>query len=133
MTQQLVTCVYEQFAGRRRKFELNIGTVGEVERLAQAGIGAIMMRLATHQFTLADVRETIRLGLEGGGAPEAEATALVLRYVDPHPLSVSLPLAAKIVTAFVEGLPKEPLAKKDGLEGNGETPATSPASTAPAE
>lgn len=122
------TAVDAAFAGRRRTFRLRIGEMGELERLCDAGIGEIMLRLASHRFRVSDIRETIRLGLEGGGMAEPEATALVMRYVDDEPLSDHLQIAADILSAAVSGVPIEPgNADREGPS----TPATSPVSTPP--
>lgn len=122
------TAVYRPFAGRERRFQLRIGEICELERLAGAGIGEILVRLGAHRFKLADVRETIRLGLEGGGASEPEATALVLRSVDANPLGQHLQLAADILSAAVTGIP-EP--GKEAAAGS-DAPETLPSSTPPA-
>jgi hypothetical protein len=98
------TTVYEPFAGRRRKFQLRLGEIEELETLCRAGIGEIMVRLANHTFRLADVRETVRLGLQGGGLSEPEATALVMRHVDDTPVADHLQLAANILSAAVAGV-----------------------------
>jgi hypothetical protein len=130
-----LTHLYTDFAGQRRKFELTLGKVGELERLANAGIGEIMLRLAAHTFRLSDVRESIRLGLEGGGTPEPEATALIKHYVDGAPLADHLKLAGDIVGAFVNGMKADAQGdppKKDEAE-IGPGPATSPPSTKPAD
>jgi hypothetical protein len=123
------TAVYRPFAGRERKFQLRIGEIGELERLAGAGIGEIMVRLGSHRFKAADIRETIRLGLEGGGASEPEATALVMRSVDKNPLAEHLQLAADILSAAVTGIPDS--AGKDQAAGS-DAPETSPPSMPPA-
>ena len=115
------------FAGRRRTFKLPIGAIGELERLCQAGIGEIALRLGTHRFYLADIRETVRLGLEGGGASEPEATALVMRYLDEGPLDQHLELAAAIIAAALSGVKPG----KPEPEGGNTSPATSPDYTAP--
>ncbi len=106
--------------------------MAELERLCGAGIGAIFMRLGTHQFSHRDVWDTIRLGLEGGGLSGVAASALVLRYQD-EPLMEYLPLAGRIVAAAVNGVPKAAdAAGNAAAEGEGTTtPATSRSSTAP--
>lgn len=120
----LVTAV---FAGRERRFQLRLGEMAELERLCGAGIGAIFMRLGTHQFSHRDVWDTIRLGLEGGGMGGIEASATVLRYQD-EPLMDHLPLAGQIVAAAVNGVPRG----KAGAEGeNRADPATSRSSSEP--
>lgn len=110
------------FAGRERSFILRIGEVGELERLCNAGIGMIALRLSTHQFYVADVREAIRLALQGGGLGEPEATALVMSSIDENPLADHLDLAANIVQAYLNGLP-EPLKKKEQAESD-QTPSS---------
>lgn len=120
------TIVDADFAGRRRRFQLRLGEMGELERLTGFGIGAIFMRLGTHQFGHREVWDTIRLGLEGGGAAAVEASALVMRY-ESQPLIDFLPLAGRIVAAAVNGVPPG----KPETEGSGDhtAPATSPSST----
>lgn len=117
------------FAGQRRRFRLRLGEMGELERLCGAGIGEIMVRLAAHRFRAADIRETIRLGLEGGGTSEPEATALVMRHVDEAPLAEHMQLAGDILSAAVAGIPDD--AGKAAGEST-ERPATSPPITPPA-
>lgn len=121
------TVVDADFAGRRRRFQLRLGEIAELERLCGAGIGEVMLRLGSHTFRLADIREPVRLGLEGGGATEPEATALVARYLDGTPLAEHLELAGRIIAACVNGAPPgKPAAESE------HAPATSPPSTAPA-
>jgi len=57
------------------------------------------------QWLLDDVRETIRLGLIGGGMPASAALALVQRYVDPVPLLENVPAARAIVQVLLVGAP----------------------------
>lgn len=127
------TAVDRPFAGRTRRFQLRIGEIGELERLCGAGIGAIQLRLAGHQFRFADIREAVRLGLEGGGASEPEATGLVMRYVDRAPIAEHIQLAADILSACIAGVPEPEDEDPPGKPTAERTdPATSPPSTAPA-
>lgn len=132
MTAEL-TDIVRPFGGRARVFRLRIGEIGELETLCAAGIGEIYLRVATQRYRLADLRETIRLGLIGGGAPPGEADMLVGRYVDGRPIAEYLQLAADILTALHAGAqdaaqdsPDEP-GKAAGSGG----PATSPPSSPP--
>jgi hypothetical protein len=123
------TTHYAAFAGQRRRFRLRLGEMAELERLCGAGIGAIMVRLHSHQFKAADIRETVRLGLEGGGMIEPEATALVMHYLDDGvPLADHIALAGEILNACVCGVPDT--GKPEGERSD--DPATSPPSTLPA-
>jgi hypothetical protein len=122
------------FAGRERTFRLRLGEASELERLCEAGIGAIMVRIATHQFKIADIREAVRLGLQGGGASEPEATALVMHNVDKVPLAQHIALAADIIGAYVNGLPEEVSKKAPARrERKPSRRATSASGTASAE
>lgn len=124
-----LTAIDRPFAGQSRRFQLRYGEIGELERVCGAGIGAIMMRVAGHQFSARDVWETIRLGLEGGGMEEPEATATVMRYhgtaLAPH-----LQLVADILCAAVSGVERS--AGKEE-EAGVSAPATSPPSTPPGD
>ncbi len=129
---KLVTFYRGPFAGRERQFCLRLGEVAELERLCNAGIGKIAIDIATHQFSQAEIRETVRLGLQGGGSSEPEATALTMTSFDGHPLAEHIELAAKIVEAYLNGIPEE-LKKKPQAPGqtNASSRVTSPTGTAP--
>ncbi|MCW2315314.1 hypothetical protein M2322_000848 [Rhodoblastus acidophilus] len=116
-----MAAIERDFAGQRRKFELRIKQWGELERLCGTGIFAIAMRLSHGMGGFADVRETVRLGLEGGGMSEVEATALTLHYFDGEPLGAHLVLASEILSAAINGLPKDQ--GEAGASGN-TNPAT---------
>jgi hypothetical protein len=100
------TVLFTPFAGQERRFKLPLGKIADLERICGAGIGAIMVRLATHQFKASDIWETIRLGLEGGGMSEPEATATCMAYHD-EPLMWRAELASQILQAAVNGIPQE--------------------------
>lgn len=68
-------------------FALKAKQIEELEHLTGVGIGRLTARVVTgDDFYFRDVRETIRLGLIGGGTPAVEATRLVNAYVDGQPL-----------------------------------------------
>jgi hypothetical protein len=100
------TVLFAPFAGQERRFKLPLGKIADLERISGAGIGAIMVRLATHQFKASDIWEPIRLGLEGGGMSEPEATATCMAYHD-EPLMWRAELASQILQAAVNGIPQE--------------------------
>ena len=97
------TKLVARFAGRDRIFCLRIGEIEQLETLCNAGVGAIYSRLATLQFRFADIRETIRLGLIGGGMIESEAEYWVGSMIDDKPLKSYIPLAIDILAALLEG------------------------------
>jgi hypothetical protein len=124
------TLVRAPFAGRTRQFQLRLGEIEALEQACGAGIGEIAFRLQAHTFKAADVWETIRLGLEGGGASEAEATTVLMRY-RAAPIADYIGLAARILGAALNGV--EPEAGKGEAEGNGTDPVTSPDRSKPGE
>jgi hypothetical protein len=126
------TLIRRPFAGQDRPFDLRIGEITALERICACGIYGIVARIVTHQAYAADIRETIRLGLVGGGMTDAESTRLVMESCDGYPLSEHMPLAIDILKCVVQGLPA---VSEDGDTGKAmpETPGqASPAGTAPA-
>lgn len=78
-----------------------IGEQLDLEERCKAGIAAIMTRLQDGTWYINDVRETIRLGLIGGGMkPPAQAQEVVSRHVVP-PLSECALLAFEILAAVM--------------------------------
>lgn len=136
------TVHYARFAGRRRRFCLRIGEIGELEELCGSGVGAIWKRLALLEFRHADIRETIRLGLIGGGelVPGAAET-LVARFVDDHPLAETVDLAVSIMRALIEGVIEggkiteadKIMPGKETAESETDASATSPPISPPAQ
>lgn len=119
------TLIERPFAGRMRRFQLRYGEIEALERHCGAGIGEIMLRLGTHRFKAADIIETVRLGLEGGGLEEMDATALIMPY-QTQALAAHLQLAADIISAAVTGVPAP--GKPEGAD-DAPAPATSRRST----
>ncbi|MGA8172322.1 MAG: gene transfer agent family protein [Methylocystis sp.] len=124
------TVLYAHFAGKRRRFCLRLGEVGELEQLCEAGVGAILKRFALAEYRFADVRETIRLGLIGGDNGELGpglADILMENYVDSRPLGENAGLAAQILHALIEGIVESAGAlPKKAPEETTNGPATSP-------
>ena len=99
------TLIRRHFAGLERPFDLRIGEITALERICDCGIFGIVQRIVRHEAKAADIRDTVRLGLMGGGLPEPEASALVRDNIDGYPLAHQLPLAADILMSVVNGLP----------------------------
>jgi tail tube GTA-gp10-like protein len=94
----------------------------------------ILRRLGDGSWLVQDVRETIRLGLVGGGMGAPDALKLTRSYVDERPWAESVPVARAILFAAAIGVPEDPLGKQTAGEAEtGQTTASSAqASTAPA-
>jgi len=108
-------------------FRLAFGQIVELEEKRGAPIAEIADRLATRRWYAADITETIRLGLIGGGVKPEAALRLVERYVKARPLMESVPVAIEIIGAAIL-LPDDLV---ETLEGNGEAAARADADGSP--
>jgi hypothetical protein len=89
------------FGDAERDFTLTPIYIEELERVCGAGIGAIAKRLFNGQFKHADMLQTIRLALIGGGETTQVAASLVAVYGAERPINEVLPVAVAILeTAF---------------------------------
>jgi len=100
------------------RVRLGIGQLRELQEKCDAGPQWIYERLTlnTHDgWRMEDIRETIRLGLiGGGGVTPTDALTLVKRYVDKRPALESVPVAQAILAFYLVGAPDEDsLVKKD--------------------
>lgn len=125
------------------RFDISrIGIQRELEEACNAGVRAIMRRLVNGDERVAYYRETIRLGLIGGGLTPPQAMKLVQTYVDARPRAESIESALHILGTLVVGRPED--ADDEDTEAGagadaGKPPAaatetsdaTSPLSTAP--
>lgn len=102
-------------------FRLAIAQLEELQEKCNAGPQQIMRRLSDGTWRTYDVRETIRLGLIGGGMAPPMAAQLVKRYVDDRPLGENVLAAQLVITASIIGVPDEVMGKSAGAE---ETPMT---------
>ena len=82
----------------------------ELEEKCNCGLLALVRRL-TEDSRVNDYRETIRLGLIGGGEKPAIALRLVQRYVDARPAMESVPIARNIVMAALVGVKDDEVGK----------------------
>lgn len=113
-----------------------IGQLLELEDKCGAGVMEVFTRLQGNRWRLNDVRETVRLGLIGGGQKPEAALVLVKRYVDERPLSENVLVATAILMAAIVGVPGDdvgkPPADRTATEEAGQATAVSsaPPSTA---
>lgn len=104
-------------------FRLTLPGALELEQKCDAAIAVIANRLNSGAYRVADVRETIRIGLIGGGEKPDAALRLVRAYVDARPLSESWQIARIIMGGLMFGFVEAPLAAA------GPAPESPPAST----
>lgn len=70
------------WADGKQTFRLPIGQLEELQEKCDAGPPFILFRLSNDRWHVNDIRETIRLGLIGGGMEAYPAMKLVERYLD---------------------------------------------------
>jgi len=101
----------------------------ELEQKCDAPFAVIHHRLQTGTYKIADVRETIRLGLIGGGKTPVESLRLTRQYVDERPFAESWQIARLISGALMFGFEVEPLGKAEAAPKD-QSASTPPISTA---
>jgi Protein of unknown function (DUF3356). len=92
------------FGDRERAFTLTDPMIAELERQTGLGIGALYAKLINLGYSAQLLKETIRLGLIGGGTSPDEAAQLCAAYVENRPLAEIFPLAFEIMDARWNGI-----------------------------
>ncbi|KAB2743541.1 gene transfer agent family protein [Brucella anthropi] len=95
------------FADGTYKFRLAWGQLAELQENCDAGPYVILERLQNRSWRLNDIRETVRLGLIGGGMDPMSTLKLVRRYVEERPLLENVKLAQAVLTVALIGAPEE--------------------------
>lgn len=102
------------FADGTYGFRLAIGELEELQEKTAVGPYVLLQRLASGAWSASDVRETIRIGLIGGGADPIIALNLVRRYVDQATSWLrNATVAQAIVSVALSGAPEEEPGKGD--------------------
>jgi hypothetical protein len=103
-----------------------VGLILDLEEKCKAGLMSIMTRITNSQWGLNDIRETIRLGLIGGGMAPDKAMSAVRNHVDDNPkgLAQSVMVAYAILEAVLVGVPDDPVGKTVAGTGNLESTET---------
>lgn len=112
-------------------FRLSVSNLLELEEKCSAPFTVIFQRLAGGAYSISDLRETIRLGLIGGGTDPARAMKLIKSYVDDAPKGSNLPVARAILGATLFGFAAEPLGNQKAAPTDSPSASTPPASTKP--
>jgi len=94
------------FGDAERTFKLTPALLVEFERLVGAGAWGTARRMFASEATTTEVRETIRLGLIGGGETPKRAAELVETYAGATPFAELYALAGDIMTAAMLGTPE---------------------------
>ena len=80
-------------------FRLGLDQIEELEEKRDLSLFTLARRLspAERDARLADVRETLRLGLIGGGLKPVDAMVKVRKYVDERPIDENRDIAYAVV------------------------------------
>lgn len=106
------------WADGRYTFALPLRQIEELQEKADCGPLALFQRMREGGWREGDIRETIRLGLIGGGTEPTAALRLVERYVYPaRPLMEGLLPAQAILSAALWGV-------EDDQPGKGQADGT---------
>lgn len=121
------------WADGTHEFRLAVAQIEELQEKTSCGPYALLQRIASGTWMLGDVRETIRLGLIGGGMKPVDALRLVRDYVDERPLLESVAPARTILMAALMGAPdgEKPGKRQPAKRKATETPATTGGSPLP--
>ena len=103
------------FGGGRYRFRLAFGELEELQEATGVGPYLCLRRLLAGEWQVQDVRDTLRLGLIGGGLTPNEALKLTRRYVEERPdWLLNATLAISVLSAALAGAPEEASSKKGG-------------------
>lgn len=95
------------FGDGKHDFQLNIAELEELQELTDAGPEEVFLRVAEGRWRVADIRETLRLGLKGGGMEPIRARAMIDRYAAAGALASHKTLVSAILAAAMLGAPDE--------------------------
>lgn len=94
--------------------EFNIAKIKEALELednCKCGVAEIFERLKSGKWYVNDIRETLRLGLIGGGKEPVKALMLIRRYFDDRPWQESVQTAMIVLMAAMVGVPGDQIGK----------------------
>jgi len=116
------------FADGEYSFRLPWGQLTELQEICDAGPYVILERLQNRTFRLCEVRDTIRLGLIGGGLDAQKAVRLVRTYVEDierHSLMSNAVVASAVLLAALLPPGDEPAGEEGAanLAGMESTPS----------
>lgn len=108
--------VVRYWAGKDRLFRLRTGAVMDLEEaLAGQAIGVTFQKLASGQFSIMDVHETLRIGLIDAGESVVDAKRLLGTHFDKVGLSDNAGIASDLVASLMVGV-EEPGKEKESGE-----------------
>lgn len=122
--------ITQPFAGAIYRFAFGIDQLRELQEKTGDGPRPVYRRLCEGDWRVDDIRETIRLGLIGGGMSPSKVDSLIRRHVDRRPLMENERPARDALASVLIPFREYPLAGKAPAAGEATTGAsTSPPST----
>lgn len=113
MQSNLVTYADLDWGDGNYRFRLGYTEMQELEAKCDCGPMVLLARLGSSEWRQADIAETIRLGLIGGGMKPVEAVRIIRTYVHDRPDWLhNAAIARAIVMAFIFGV--DPTEIKEG-------------------
>lgn len=107
--------------GEEHHFRLALRQLRELQDKTEVGPFALFSRIRSGEWKVEDLRQTIRLGLIGGGLNPAEAGKLLVTYVDDRPLLENVSPALLILQAALLGADGDTSEKKTTAGPSGTT------------
>lgn len=95
------------FGDKAYDFRLGIAELVEHDRLCDAGPEFVLEAIWAGSWRIPYIRETIRLGLIGGGMDPMQALVMTDAYAGPGALFGLKALASNILSAAIMGPPEE--------------------------
>jgi len=105
------------WVGGEHEFFLTLGNLRALQSACDAGPNEVFERIRSGVWRVDDLFETIRQGLIGGGMKGPDASALLLKMFERHPLRDFENTALAILLSALVGIEDDPVG-----EGEGETP-----------
>lgn len=108
----------EHWPGGEGAFRFGVGEFEGLQKAVDSGPNRVLLRLVTADWRIADVIETIRFGLIGGGEKPENARAMAVNALDvwsPYRLSL---LAARVLERFLMQDAHDPTGEDAGGEPN---------------
>ena len=94
-----------EWAGEERTFRLTARALEDWQEACDAGPAWVWGLLQNEMWKPVHVRETLRLGLIGGGMPPAEAARLIKGNAEPY--GDNIKAAMCVLEAVIQGVPDE--------------------------
>lgn len=101
--------------GGEHEFALKIGDLRAIQDACNAGPQEVLQRLQVGTWRVDDVITPLRLGLERGGMPKADARDLVNRIADSSGMLVLVHYAALVLASSLIGEEDDPVGEHPGV------------------